>query len=113
ARVLRRKLADCGIVKRAAHDCAALGVRILIDRIAEAGIRRTARAFAIWPAVVGASNAVVDFLPRALPDVVDEHSPRDWLDRERKRIAQAERPDGAIHSGGRVVKRIVARNGAV
>ena len=37
--ILRRKLADRGIVERAADNCATIGVRILVNRIVEVGIR--------------------------------------------------------------------------
>src|SRR6185503_2305186 len=80
AGVLRGELAGNGIVEDAARDRAALGVRVLVDRIVEIRIRRSARAFAIRPTVVRSGDAFVDFLRGVLPDVVDEHPAGPRLD---------------------------------
>jgi len=51
--------------------------------------------------------------PRDRPGVINEHSPGSWLKSERNRIAQTERPDGAVRAGGGTEEWIVRWNGSV
>src|SRR5580765_1684002 len=113
SRVFGWKLAGDGIVEGAPGNRASPGMGILVDWIAEIGVDRTARAFTIRPAVIRSGNAVVNRLPGALADVVDEDPARIWLDGERERVAKAQRPNGAINTRGGIVKRIVTRYGPV
>ncbi len=115
ADVLGRELPRGRVVERAAGDRAACGRRVAVavvrDRVPEA--RVAARPLGRRPAVVRAGDAVVDLLPRALADVVDEHPAGAGLERERERITQAVGPDRAVLTGGRGVERVVRRDRAV
>src|SRR5262249_11365318 len=102
------------IVKSATGDRESLGgsgtVQIGENRGLETGIVR--RAFGIGPAVIAAFDALVDFFPGHLADVIDEHLLGAWLKGKGERIAQAQGEDfasGACHSN----KGVVARNRAV
>ena len=57
-------------------------------------------------------DAVVDFLPRVLPHIVDEQ-PSGRLERERERIAKAERPDRAVHARCCVEEWVVGRDRSI
>ena len=96
AGVLVRKLRREKRIERAAGDGAAAsrGLRVRIERRRESRI--ACRTFRQRPAIVGAGDALVDLLPGVLPDVVDQHASTAGFERERKRIAQPERPDRAI-----------------
>ena len=65
------------------------------------------------PAVVGAGNSVVDFLPGRLANIVDEQASCAWLKAKGKRIAETECPDRAIVPARGIVERIVGWDGAV
>src|SRR5207253_1312213 len=108
--------AECGgIVERTPGNGVALvgasAVHVGEQRSAEGGVR--GRPLGARPAIVGAGHALVDFLPGVLANVVDKHSPRAWLESKGERVAQSQRPNGAVRSRGRVEKRIVGGNAAV
>ena len=84
-----------------------------VERIAEAGVRRIAKPFAGGPGIVRPCDPVVDFFPSVLSDIVNEHPANARLNREGERIAQAQRPDGAVGARSRVVERIIRRDRAV
>jgi hypothetical protein len=63
---------------------------VRVSRRVESRIGR--RPFGRGPSVIGARRAVVDFLPRALADVIDEQLAAGWIERERERIPKTERP---------------------
>ena len=87
----RRKLQYRRIVERSSDDGAASGAArpmpIVEDRVPEIWIRRGSRTFCDWPAIVRSGNAVINFLPRALTNVVDKQASGSRLKRERERIA--------------------------
>src|SRR6185503_2712681 len=93
AGVFRWKLRRGGIVKGAPDDRASLGVGVLEDWIAEIRVGRTAIAFAVRPAKVRSRNAVVDFLPGILPDVIDKYPAGPGLNAKGERVAKAQCPD--------------------
>src|SRR5262249_26277300 len=117
-----RKLQHRRIVERCADDGAASGaarpVPIEEDRVPEIWIRRGSRTFCDRPAIVRSGNTVINFLPRALTNVVDKHASGSRLKCEREWIAQTDRPNRAVRSGSRAGysrKRsgIIRRDGAV
>ena len=83
------------------------------DRTAVARIERIAAALTGGPTVIGARNSFENCLPAAVTDVVNENAARAWLDSERERIAQAQRPGGTVDTGGRAIKGVVRRNRAI
>ena len=98
-------------MERAARDGAAVGVIVGVERAEETRVGR--RSLCQWPPIVGACGSRIDLFPGVLADIVDEHRPRQRLKRERERIAQPERPDGAVRSDGRVHERIVRGDGSI
>ena len=117
AHIFRGELRHRRLIKRPACDRAAhrLGGRVAI-RVKRRLIRAVElrrRPLPPRPAVVRAGPAEVDLLPDPEADVVDEHQPAARLKREGERIAQAQRPDGAVLARGRREKRIVRRDRAV
>src|SRR5260370_38536495 len=91
---------------------------VRVDRVAVSpdrgrGVARLSKTFAIWPAIIGAGNAIIDFLPATLADVVDENSTCSWLDCEGKGIPDPQRPNRPVLAGRRAVERIAGRNGPV
>ena len=119
ANIAARELRGRRVVERAADDGdRPVRMAIGIERIAvgaDRGLRvgGLPEALAIRPAVVGASDAVVDLLPGVLADVIDEDAARSRLNPEGERIAQAQRPDGSVVAGGRGIEGVVRWNGAV
>src|SRR6266404_5974035 len=113
AHVFGRELRIGRVVEGAACYGAAFAVRILKDRVTEAGVGRVARSFAIRPAVVRPGDAIIDFFPGILADIVDEDPAGSGLNGKREWIAKAKGPDGAIRARGGGKERIVTRNGAV
>src|SRR5207302_6173735 len=86
-------------------------VAIVVDRTPKCWI--AGRTFGGGPTVVRTGNAVVDFFPGGLANIIDEEAGRAWLKSEGEWIAEAKRPDGAIVPSGGIVKWIVGRDGAV
>jgi hypothetical protein len=82
-------------------------VHISKDWTGETGRWRLDRAFVGRPAIICTFLAVVDFLPGASTDVIDEHSASAALKGKCKRISQAEEVDRAIYSRGRIVDRAI------
>src|SRR6185295_8636219 len=107
----RRELDRGRIVKSSSRNGAPKRVCVGKQRRTKCRIAR--RTFAVGPTVIGSRDAVVDLFPGVLADVVDEHPARSGLKRKRERIAQSERPDGAIVSDGLIEKRIVSGNRSV
>src|SRR5215475_10475140 len=95
-----RKLQHRRIVERSADDGAASGaarpVAIEENRIPEIWIRRGSRTFCDRPAIVGSGNTVINFLPRALTNVVDKQTRGSRLKGEREWIAQTDSPNRAV-----------------
>jgi len=85
----------------------------LLSRCSTPERRIAGRTFGCGPAVVRTSDAVIDFFPGGLANIVDEEPGCVWLKSEGERIAEAKRPDGAIVSSGGIVKWIVRGDGAV
>src|SRR5205823_7409127 len=110
-----RELRHRRVIKSATYNGAAGGiagpVAVEVDRAAERWIAR--RTFGCRPAVVRTGNAVVDFFPGRLTNIIDEQAGRAWLKSEGKRVAEAKRPDRSIASSGAIVERVVSRDGAV
>src|SRR6202035_4041967 len=92
-----RKLQDRRIVKRSADDGtasrAARPVPIVKDRVPEIWIRRGGRAFCRRPAIVRSGNTIINFLPRALTNVVDEQASGSGLKGKCEWGAQTHRPN--------------------
>src|SRR6266404_5748869 len=86
---------------------------IVVDADRRLRVAGLAEAFAVRPAIVGAGDAVVDFLPAALADDVNEDAAGPWLHAERERVAQTQGPDGPVVPRGGRVKGVVRGNGAV
>src|SRR5262249_19148810 len=110
ARVLGRKLINLRVVEGAACNCAAVGVRILIDGVAEIGVGRAARPFASRPTIVCSSESVVNFFPGVLADIIDENPACAGLDGKSERITKTQRPNSPVGICRGVVKRIVHRD---
>src|ERR1700730_12483795 len=95
-----RKLQDRRIVERSADNGtasrAARPVPIVKDRVPEIWIRRGSRTFFCRPAIVRSGNTIIDFLPRALTNVVDEQASGSGLKRECEWIAQTHGPNRAV-----------------
>ena len=110
-----RKLRHRRVIESAADNGSAGGiggpVAVEVDRAAERWITRG--TFGCRPAVVRTSDAVVDFFPGRLANIIDKQAGRARLKSEGERIAEAKRPDRAIVSSRGIVERVVGGNGAV
>src|SRR5437660_6497953 len=98
-----RKLQDRRIIKRSADNGtasrAARPVSVVKDRVPEIWIRRRSRTFCRRPAIVRSGNTIINFLPRALTNVVNEQASGSRLKRERKWVAQTYCPNRAVGAG--------------
>src|SRR6185436_2499059 len=86
---------------------------VLKDGITKPALSWNAAPFAFRPAVICPAHALIDLLPFPLANVIDEETPGSWLDGEREGIAQAEGPDGTIHTRGHGKERIVRWDGSI
>ena len=104
---------NLGVIKSAACDCAIdAGVLVNKNRVREIRVRWIAESFADGPTIIRPRYTVVNLLPRAQTDIVDEHPAGTGLKSEGKRIAQSECPDRSIVSSGLIKERIIGRNSA-
>ena len=116
ADVLVGKLARDRIVKGAADHCAAFGVgssvMIGVNRVREGwvGGRRRIDTFHRWPSVISAAHDFVHFLPSFKADIVQIQTARARLEGKGVGTANAERPNRAVFSRGRIIKRVVRRD---
>src|SRR4029077_13119288 len=103
-----RELRHRRVIESATDNGAAGGiaspVAVEVDRAAERRIAR--RTFGCGPAVVRTGNAVVDFFPGGLANIIDEEAGRARLKSEREWVAKAKRPDRAIISARGIEERV-------